>query len=273
MTRFPRGGFTLTEMLVVIAIIAILIALLLPANRRVREAAAHTQCQNNLKNLMLGMHGYSDMRKLMNDSLWSTQYVPTGGSFPPGCVGQGNTPEERLSWMVELLPFVEQGPLYKQIDLTKGHQDNMQAAQTVIQVFRCPAGTEAISDALTHYIAVSGIGRNAAMQPAGTVGNGIFGYDRHTSFAMIKDGTSNTIALMETRTALGPWARGGATTVRGFDPSDLPIHGEGRPFGGHANRILAAMADGTVRTLSPSIDPNRLAGAITIAGGETVDLD
>jgi prepilin-type processing-associated H-X9-DG protein len=89
----------------------------------------------------------------------------------------------------------------------------------------------------------------------------------------IKDGTSNTIALIETRSGLGPWARGGATNLRGFDPADLPLHGDQRPFGGHSGGMHAALADGSVRFIRSSIEPKKLADAITIAGGEPVDLD
>jgi hypothetical protein len=99
------------------------------------------------------------------------------------------------------------------------------------------------------------------------------GYDRLTSTAMIKDGTSHTIALMETRSGLGPWARGGASNVRGLGPADVPLHGDGRPFGGHPDVMPAAMADGSVRFIRPSVEPNKLAAAITIAGGEPFNLD
>jgi prepilin-type processing-associated H-X9-DG protein len=99
------------------------------------------------------------------------------------------------------------------------------------------------------------------------------GHERLTSMATIKDGSSNTIALMETRSGLGPWARGGTSNVRGFDPGDLPWYGEDRPFGGHANGINVAMADGSVRFIRSSVDPQKLAAAITIAGNEPFDLD
>jgi prepilin-type processing-associated H-X9-DG protein len=140
-------------------------------------------------------------------------------------------------------------------------------------MFLCSAAKEETADAVTHYVAMAGIGPDAARQPAGAAGNGFMGYDRLTSMAMIKDGTSNTIALMETHVGLGPWARGGSSNLRGFDPADVPLHGDGRPFGGHPNVMNAAMADGSVRSIRASIEPKNLAAAITIAGGEPVNLD
>jgi prepilin-type processing-associated H-X9-DG protein len=176
--------------------------------------------------------------------------------------------------MVALLPYLEQATLFKQFDVDKGYAGNLPAAQTPIKMFLCPAVKEAkTGDPVTHYVAMSGIGYAAAGQPAGAAGNGFMGYDRLTSLATIKDGTSYTIALMETRWRLGPWARGATSNVRGFDPADVPLHGDGRPFfGGHSGGMITAWADGSVRSIRPSIEPEKLAAAITIAGGETIDL-
>ena len=89
---------------------------------------------------------------------------------------------------------------------------------------------------------------------------------------MIQDGSAYTIALMETQLGLGPWARGGPSTLRGFDPG-VPLQGDHRPFGGHDGAMNVGMADGSSRSLSYSIKPKILAGFITIAGGESEDLD
>ncbi|HEY7425105.1 MAG TPA: DUF1559 domain-containing protein [Gemmataceae bacterium] len=274
MSRSARNGFTLTELLVVLAIIAILIALLLPATRRVRGAAERVQCQNNLKQLMLAFNSFESTGRPAPFSSTGHPDAPTEQLFPPGCLGPGATPEERLSWVVALLPYLEQASLYQRFDLEKGYAGNLPAAQTRIKTLLCPALQDVATDeAVTPYLAMSGIGPDAAEQPAGAAGNGFMGYDRLTSVTMIKDGTSNTIALMETRLGLGPWARGGSSTLRGFDPADVPLHGDQRPFGGHPGIMPAAMADGSVRFLSPSIDPKKLAAAITIDGAEMVDLD
>jgi prepilin-type N-terminal cleavage/methylation domain-containing protein len=266
MSRSAPKGFTLVEFLVVVAIIAILIGLMVPPVRRVREAAARTQCVNNLKQLMLALHSFHDT---------GSTDPSVARPFPPGCYGPEATPQERLSWMVPLLPHLEQDALYKQVDLAKGYAGNLPAVQTRVTLFLCPAGNEVpATEAATHYVAMAGIGPEAARQPAGAPGNGFMGYDRLTSFTDIKDkdGASNTIALLETRFKLGPWARGGPSTLRGFDPTDLPLHGDERPFGGHAGGMNAAIADGSVRFLPASIDPRKLAAAITIDGGEGVDL-
>jgi prepilin-type N-terminal cleavage/methylation domain-containing protein/prepilin-type processing-associated H-X9-DG protein len=91
-----RFGFTLIELLVVIAIIAILIGLLVPAVQKVREAAARTQCENNLKQIGLGAQNYHDVRKTL----------PNNG----GPNGSSNT--TTWCWAFQILPYIEQAPLF-----------------------------------------------------------------------------------------------------------------------------------------------------------------
>src|SRR5205809_6236869 len=100
----PRRGFTLIELLVVIAIIAILIGLLVPAVQKVRDAAARSQCQNNLKQIATALHNYHDANKKF----------PYGGVTNGPCCGTQSGP----NWAVFLLPYIEQGNLYKQYDFT-----------------------------------------------------------------------------------------------------------------------------------------------------------
>ena len=108
-----RLAFTLIELLVVIAIIAILIALLLPAVQQAREAARRSQCKNNLKQMGLGLHNYHDVY----------------GIFPPGGVpvytdytNNGNCCNggPRISWHVRIFPFMDQAPLYNQLNFSAG---------------------------------------------------------------------------------------------------------------------------------------------------------
>jgi prepilin-type N-terminal cleavage/methylation domain-containing protein len=269
MSRSRRDGFTLLELLVVVAIVAILIGMMVPATRRVREAAGRTKCQNNLKQLMLGLHNAESTR---------VSWYSSSGGFPAGCFGRPDLlPEERLSWVVEILPHLEHEALFRQFDPKAGYGGNLSPAQTKLSFLGCPSVFVPSYDpaaGVSHYVALSGIGLDAASRPAGSAGNGFMGYDRTTTIKQIKDGTSNTIALMETHSSSGPWARGGSSTLRGFDPTDLPPFGENRPFGSsHTGGLSLAFADGSVRFLVASTDPKIITAAITIDGGEMVNLD
>ena len=103
------------------------------------------------------------------------------------------------------LPYIEQDSVYKRFDVKAGYAGNLAPAGTPIKTFVCPESKEVKpGDAVTNYVAMAGIGSDAAPRPAGAAGNGFMGYDRATSLRMIPDGTSNTIALMETRSGLGP---------------------------------------------------------------------
>lgn len=107
-SRRRSRGFTLIELLVVIAIIAVLIALLLPAVQQAREAARRSQCKNNLKQFGLAMHNYHDT--------FST--FPMGHDCFTDRLPSGTTWTRRLSFFQGLLPYIDQAPLYNQINFS-----------------------------------------------------------------------------------------------------------------------------------------------------------
>jgi prepilin-type N-terminal cleavage/methylation domain-containing protein len=156
-----RPGFTLIELLVVIAIIAILIGLLLPAVQKVRDAAARTQCQNNLHQLALAAQNYES----------------AVGKFPPGLAGinytDGSTPDWNTSGslvgcLAYLLPYVEQGNVYAQFQVNWDPNADAPAwflsaantapARTRIKTFECPAADNSNAERYMspHYDTVSG---------------------------------------------------------------------------------------------------------------------
>jgi len=131
-----RRGFTLVELLVVIAIIGILIALLLPAVQAAREAARRMSCMNHIKQISLALLNYEQTR----------------GMFPPGCIVEtgSSTVDHDIrqstevgphgtSWLLQILPYLEQQALFDQWDFTANLQANRQVATTDINVFYCPS--------------------------------------------------------------------------------------------------------------------------------------
>src|SRR3954454_19754130 len=136
----PRRGFTLIECLVVMAILALLIALLLPAVRSgAGPAVRRAQCVNNLKQIAMALHSYEQEHK----------------ALPPACTvdAQGRPLH---SWRTLILPYLEQEPLYRTIDLSKPWDDpvNAKAREAALQVFRCPESIGPQSS--TTYLAFAG---------------------------------------------------------------------------------------------------------------------
>ena len=132
-TRGHRG-FTLIELLVVIAIIAILIALLVPAVQKVREAAARTQCINNLKQIGLACHMNHDTQKALPSGGW--------GWFWVGVPSRGTGPDQPGGWLYNILPYVEQGAL-RNVGLNSTgaafQADMLTLLDTPMKLFNCPS--------------------------------------------------------------------------------------------------------------------------------------
>jgi len=126
----PRG-FSLVELLAVIAIIGVLLGFLLPAVQQVRESSRRSLCASNLKQTLEGTLAYDQARR----------------SFPPGCdlVSRGPTMPEgtQHAWSTFILPFIEEGSLSARIDLQKlwdAPGGNDVASDTPVRVYVCPSG-------------------------------------------------------------------------------------------------------------------------------------
>jgi prepilin-type N-terminal cleavage/methylation domain-containing protein len=215
-------GFTLVELLVVIAIIGVLVALLLPAVQAAREAARRGQCVNNLKQLATAVHNAADSRRVFPPGFVSKTSISNGNIWIEAQFG-----ESGHSWMLETLPFMEQGPLYERWNFSLNVAQNAEAAQTDVPSFYCPSRRAGVRDedrrsmfmewqsGGTDYGGCMGAG-NYFFDDGNSTGPfyhryffdvnaldrketdlGIFYWNSKTKFSHITDGTSNTLMLGE----------------------------------------------------------------------------
>ncbi len=187
--RRHSSGFTLVELLVVIAIISVLIALLLPAVQAAREATRRSACANNLRQLALATHNYETHNK----------------ALPPGSRLTDKQHKDGVGWRVLVLPYLEESPLYQEIDPQEnGDMTNKDFATPAI--FICPStpNSSAASEGRSNYAGVAGAG--ATPESVWDLTNtfysdvytdGIYYPESHIRFAQISDGTSQTLALGE----------------------------------------------------------------------------
>jgi prepilin-type N-terminal cleavage/methylation domain-containing protein/prepilin-type processing-associated H-X9-DG protein len=292
-----RQAFTLIELLVVIAIIGVLVALLIPAVQKVREAASRMRCKNNLKQIGIALHGYHDRM----------------GTLPPGYASQvapaGVT--ERgpgWGWASFLLNDIEQGNLLQSINYDRKIQDpvNASARMTVLAIFLCPSerqrGTFTVFDAngaplcdvaYGNYVGINGNG--GVTDNAGT-NDGAFLRNKWYKLADIGDGLSNTLFVGERCSSMSYTTWTGAvpggmvpslrdpTAVEGAAalvlshagphlPNNPDVTDADATASYHASGVNFLFGDGSVHTINNTVSMAIYDALATRNGGEAVQGD
>jgi prepilin-type N-terminal cleavage/methylation domain-containing protein/prepilin-type processing-associated H-X9-DG protein len=215
----PRAAFTLIELLVVVAIIGVLIGLLAPAVQRVRESANRIKCANNLRQIAVACQSYHDANRV----------------FPPGYLATASYPDTSpgWGWGAFILPYIEQDPVWKQLDLTRPVQDSP-AIQQMVSIYLCPSDLYPTGPFLITDGGLTPIAQAAPSSYAATVGpdaddvddptgQGVFYRNSRTRMTDITDGTSQTAIIGERAWCQtnGIWAGsipGGITRAGAMNP-------------------------------------------------------
>jgi prepilin-type processing-associated H-X9-DG protein len=274
------------RLVLLVLVLLVLAGAVLPFVLQSRAKSDRIGCENHLR--LLGLFG-------VRHASPPGQGLPTrprdelpAGTFPNPSL----PPDQRMSWYVYTLNVLNEGPptpdptlkhhrpaglgdLLTKFD-TAGRWDserNAPLANYRLAAAICPAQVREYppgSPVPTNYIAAGGLGADTptkSLDEAGPLA-GAYRYDGVTPDSAIKDGLSTTAQLVETSTELGPWLRGGPSTLRGLDVAATPYLGPGRPFGGcHPGGGYVAMADGSVRFVKETVDPVVFRAMLTIAGG------
>lgn len=242
-----------------------------------RAAAEQEACKHNLKDLAFfaTVHAHPDAAP----GVAVRQEIPAGTIPLPGVA-----PDDRLSWVVDALPSLDQrrqkaSDILELLDPAQpwAFPKNQEGSKRKLPGLLCPGRPPELAadrSAPTQYVGIAGLGTDAAklnfVPPAAAPPRaGCFRYDAVTPFNSITDGLSQSLLFGEHWEELGPWLRGGPATIRGLDDrTDAPPL-IGSQFGGnHPNSSNWAMADGSIRVFTPRVDPRVLLSLATIAGKE-----
>jgi prepilin-type N-terminal cleavage/methylation domain-containing protein len=256
--RACASGFTLVELMAVVAVIGVLISLLLAAVQATRELARKAGCGNNLREQLFALQ----------------EFQAAHNRFP---AGRQMTNVGEYSWCLETLPVLEQTALYARFDRTRPWMDpaNHTVAGANLRVFRCPSALKKF-DGKTDYGGITG--SSITVTTGFDFSNGVLieiGRLRRDFLteAEIVDGTSQTILIAEAadgdENAGGRWISG----YNCFSHDNGPINGPlgGDIFSRHPAGAFVGLADGSVKFLSQDTAVFVVGALCTRNGGESVN--
>jgi prepilin-type N-terminal cleavage/methylation domain-containing protein len=313
-TRFRsrRRGFTLIELLVVIAIIAVLIGLLLPAVQKVRESAARTQCQNNLKQIGLGLQNFQA----------ANGYFPPGAVDPGGAAKAPNAIGKKLGvsavgvyhgWAAFVLPYIEQTAVASQYSINVSWEKQA-IVSTPVKLFVCPSTPGGPNRSVTKTVRGTSVtaassdygpnnGYSTALESAGLVDvsantTGVLQVNQTWSIPEIRDGTSNTSVITEDAGRPDRWQAGKVTSpgtqtdgswadrdneyiTHGFTADGVTSPGTCHTNCTNNNEVYAfhtgganhVFADGSVHFISSKMDIRMFVKLLTKSGNDVVPSD